>query len=161
MGGVHCVGTVYTAGRNDADRRLLVFHGVNLDGTGLGTEKNLVGDVEGVLRVACRMKFRRVERGEVVVVGFDLRAFGDGEAHAEENVLELGLNLGERMQPADFELCGRKRHVECFGLDLLLRFKLGDMVFCLFKGLLDGGTNAVAELADDRTFFGGKLCHAL
>ena len=107
------------------------------------------------------MKFRGVERGEVVVVGFDLRAFGNGKAHAKENVLKLGLHLGKRMKSADLELGSRKRDVERFGFDLLLRFKLGDMLSCAFKRLLNRRTDAVAELTDDRAFFGGKLCHAL
>ena len=49
----------------------------------------LVGDEERVLGVARGMVGRKVERLEVVVVAFDLGAFGDGVAHFDEDRDEL------------------------------------------------------------------------
>ena len=43
---VRRVGTVYTAGRDDANRGLGLFHNACLNGRRLGTEKNIVCDIE-------------------------------------------------------------------------------------------------------------------
>jgi hypothetical protein len=40
---------------------------------------------EGVVHVAGRMAFGEVERGEVELIGFDVRPFGDRKAHIAEN----------------------------------------------------------------------------
>ena len=47
------------------------------------------------------MKFRNVERLEVVVGRFDLRAFDDGKADGKENVLDLLKHLAYQVVCAD------------------------------------------------------------
>src|SRR5699024_6954155 len=49
------VRTVDSAGRDHADRRLLLLHYADLHRRSLRAQQNVVGDVEGVLRVARRM----------------------------------------------------------------------------------------------------------
>ena len=65
-----------------------------------------VGDEERVLHVARRMVGGNVERREVVVVVLDLRALGDAEAQADEDVDDLLHRLRERMQRD--RGCGRR-----------------------------------------------------
>ncbi len=55
VGSVNGVRAINAAGADDADGGLLHLHDARLNGRGLGAEQNLVRDVEGVLRVACRV----------------------------------------------------------------------------------------------------------
>ena len=57
--------------------------------------------VEGVHIVAHGMKFRNVQRFEVVVRRFDFRAFDDGEANGKENVFDFLENLANQMVRAN------------------------------------------------------------
>jgi hypothetical protein len=62
-----------------------LFHEVDLRRRGVGAQQNRLRltqiEVEGVPHPARRMGGRNVERLEVVPVGLDLGAFGDGESH--------------------------------------------------------------------------------
>ena len=77
------------AGADDADGRLRPLHDPDLDGRGVGPQEQVALDEERVPLVAGRMVGREVEGLEVVVVGLDLGALLDGEAHAEEDPLDL------------------------------------------------------------------------
>ena len=50
---------------------------------------------------------RRVEGLEVVVLGLDLGPVGDLVAHADEDVLDLPLGLGDQMEMAQGEGAAR------------------------------------------------------
>ena len=62
---------------------------------------------------------RHVERLEVVPVGLDLGALGDGEAHADEHVLEALPRLGDEVGVAERGVAERLGEVEALGLELL------------------------------------------
>ena len=64
-------------------------------------------EVERVLHVARGMIRRHVERFEVVVVVFDLRAFEDLVAHAGEDVLDLLAHAHQRVDAARAAARGR------------------------------------------------------
>src|SRR6185369_1773244 len=84
--GVLCVIPMYLAGNDDADRRRLGLHGAHLDRRGVRAQKKavakgaslLIGDDEGVLRVARGMTRRKVHALEVVEIGFDFRSNANG-----------------------------------------------------------------------------------
>ena len=57
-------------------------------------------DVERVLHVARRMAGRDVERLKLYQSALDLGALGDGEAEADEHVLEALAGLGDEVQVA-------------------------------------------------------------
>src|SRR6185312_9577262 len=61
----------------------------------------LIGDDEGVLRVARRVVGREVQGFEVVEVGFDLRSQTDGVSPALEDRDDLGHGLDEGMFDAE------------------------------------------------------------
>ena len=52
-------------------------------------------EIEGVVLLARGMLGRDVELGEVVVVGLDVRPFGDGEAHVAEDLDHLVEHLAD------------------------------------------------------------------
>jgi hypothetical protein len=61
----------------------------------------LVGrEEEGVVHLARRMADGEVERGEIVVVGLDIRPFGDGKAHVAEDRGDLVDDLADRVDAA-------------------------------------------------------------
>ena len=112
---VHRIGAVNTTGGDYSYGRLLMLHSSNLNGRGLGAEKNVFCDIEGVLRVSCRVIFGNVEGLEVVVIVLYLRAFGDGEAHANKDVLNGALYLCEGVELTASGSGGRESDVYPFG----------------------------------------------
>ena len=69
------VGAEHTAGHQDLDGRLLNVHGADLAAGSLGTQQELLRQVEGVLHVARRMFGREVECREDVPVVLDFGPF--------------------------------------------------------------------------------------
>ena len=72
---------------------------------------------ERVVHLARRMAFGEVQRGEIVVVGLDVRTFGDREAHVAEDRGDLVDHLADRMDAAALgrRLAHRQRHVDRLG----------------------------------------------
>ena len=64
------------------------------------------------------MVFRKIELGEVVVVGLDIGSFGDGKTHIGENRGQFVDHLGDRMDATGLErrLAHRQRDVDGFGV---------------------------------------------
>ena len=113
MAGVGGVAPEALARHDGVDRQRVVAHGllhqVDLHRRGVRAQQHRLGlpevEVHGVVHAAGRMGRRHVERLEVVPVRLGLGALGHGEAHADEDVLELGPGLGDEVQvPA-----GRRR----------------------------------------------------
>ncbi len=77
------------AGSDDADGGFVLLHDAELGVGGMGAEEHVGGDVEGVLHVAGGMVGGEVEPFVVVVVGVDIGAVLDGEAHAGEDLDDL------------------------------------------------------------------------
>ena len=74
---------------------------------------------EGVVHLARRMADREIERGEIVVVGLDIRPFGDGEAEIGEDRGDLVDDLADRMDAAGLERrrADRQRDVDALGFE--------------------------------------------
>ncbi|MNZ49220.1 hypothetical protein D3C78_669810 [compost metagenome] len=103
--------TIGLARNDDADRRLLTFHGADLHRRGVGAQHLALAvfirlEEEGVVHFAGRMAFGEIQRREVVIVGLDVRTFGDREPHIREDGsnfiddLAYGMNataLGRRL----------------------------------------------------------------
>ena len=91
MGGVHLVLTVDAAGGDDADGQGHGVHGPDLHGGGLGAEHHpaVLIKVEGVGPVTGGVALLGVEAVEVELGQLHLGAVQHGEAHADEDVLEL------------------------------------------------------------------------
>ena len=104
VGGVGGVLPEHPAGHDHVEGRLLAGHHPHLHRRGVGAQHGGARlahlDVERVVHVARRVVGREVEGAEVVPVGLHLGALGDGEAHADEHVLERLDGLGDEVQVA-------------------------------------------------------------
>ena len=69
------------------------------------------GEVERVLHVASGMLGRHVERFEVVIVVFELRAFDDEKSEAREDGFDALTKNGQRMPMAYARAASGERHV--------------------------------------------------
>ena len=99
------VAAIDAARRDDADRRLLRQHGADLHRAGVGAQherepSGLRLEIERIVLLARGMLLGDVQLGEIVVVGLDVRAFGDGEAQIGEDRGDLVPDLAERMNAA-------------------------------------------------------------
>ena len=72
---------------------------------------------ERVVHLARRMALGEIQRGEIVIVGLDVRTLGDREAHVAEDRGDLVDHLADRMDAAALgrRLPDRQRHVDLFG----------------------------------------------
>ena len=91
------VGTEHAARDQHLDRRLFHVHDADLTAAGLGSQHNVVCDVERILHVAGGMVLRHIQAGKVVVVVLDLRALVNLKAHTGEHVDDLILDEGDRV----------------------------------------------------------------
>ncbi len=121
------VAAIGAAGADDADRRLLRQHRAHLHRAGVGAQQlalavGVGGEEERVVHFARGMAGREVELGEIVVVGFDVRAFGDREAHVGEDRGDFVEHLADRVDAPglDARAAHRQRHVERLALELRL-----------------------------------------
>ena len=153
MGSVR-VGAEHTAGHQDLDGRLLNVHGADLAAGSLGTQQELLRQVEGVLHVACRVILGHVQAGKVVVIVLDLREGAHRKAHAGEHVDDLVGDQGQRVQAAHGAGLGGQGDVHRLGgvagsqLGSLHLFG-GSVVLGLYLGL-----ELVDDLAHGRALFG-------
>ncbi len=109
------VATVHTAWADDADRRLLRFHGADLYRRGMGAQQHVRIEIEGVMHRTGRVVAWDVERLEVVIVVFDLRAFGDAVADMGEELFNTFQSPGHRMQTAGDLATARQGHIDGLG----------------------------------------------
>ena len=101
------VATENTARHYSLERRLCGLHHMDLTGRSMCAEKNIVGNIEGVLLVACRVVKRLIEGCEVVVIVLDLGALVNYEAHTGKYSAKLVLNESYGMERTDTAyLCG-------------------------------------------------------
>src|SRR5207249_10393580 len=120
MRGVGIVAAIDLAGNDDANGRLLLFHGANLHGRSVGAKKERrlrvfrQVQIEGVHVVANGMKFRDIQRLEIVVRRFDFRAFDDGKTDGEKDVFDFLKNLADQVMGADGANDAGEGEVETF-----------------------------------------------
>ena len=128
VGGIGRVVAVYLAGTNHAHRRPQALHGANLHRRGVGAQQQAValrspllsGDEQRVLRIARRMVGRKVQRLKIVVVAFDLRPFGNGITHGDEDRDDLIHRAQHRMPHAQLAMNAGQGYVDALGrLELL------------------------------------------
>ena len=159
VGCIQCIRTVNTAWCNDADRWFLFFHNTDLHWGGLGSQNDIVVDIEGILGISCRVILWDVERLEVVVVKLNLRSLCNIKAHAHEDFFELIQYNADWMFFAQHTAFAWHGDIQCFGCKALvehLSFQLGLGLFEFFFNLC---ADLVCQLSDDRTLLCGKFSH--
>ena len=98
-------------------------HGADLHRRGVRAQQHAASrpasawKIERVVHLARRMAFGEIQLGEIVVVGLDVRTFGDREAHVGEDRGELVDHLADRMDAAGLgrRLAHRQRDVDGLG----------------------------------------------
>ena len=107
------------------------------------------------------MVLRGVQRGEVVVGGLDVGAVLDGVAEADEDVLDLLADLGDKVLGAQRELTAGQRDVGGVGLHLLCHEGSAELDLALLDGHVDVGADGVGKLAHGRALLGRDLAHGV
>ena len=76
-----------------------------------------------VVHFAGRMAFGEIQRREIVIVGFDVRTFGNGKSHVGKDRRDLVHHLGDRMNAPGFGggLAHRQGDINGFGFQALLQ----------------------------------------
>ena len=119
------VAAIGAAGNDDADRRLLrsawcapapatcACAASSREPSGFGLKKN----VSCISRAG--WSAREIELGEIVVVGLDVGAFGDGKTHIGENRGQFVDHLADRVDAADLgrRFAHRQRDVDALGAE--------------------------------------------
>ena len=148
------IAAIGAARNDDADRRLLRQHGAHLHRRGVGAQQQprAVGlrvEIERVVHVAGRMALGEIELGEVVVVGLDVRPFGDGETHVGEDRGEFVDHLADRMHAPDLggRFAHRQRDVDRLGVEA--RVERGALERLAPRR--ERAVDAILEAVDERT----------
>ncbi|MNF81348.1 hypothetical protein D3C84_636170 [compost metagenome] len=148
------VAAVDAAGADDADRRLLRLHGAHLHRRGVGAQQHVRVEIEGVVHCPGRVVAGNVERFEVVVVVFDLGAFGDAVANAGEELLDALQGAGNRVQATGGLAAARQGHVDTLGRELGGQCCLLKRLFAGVQGVLNALLGGIDQGAD----LGTLLC---
>ena len=147
---------VNLSGTHHAHRRLRLLHGVDLYWRGMGAEQQpialrlriLARNEERVLRVTRWMVRRKVQRLEVVIIGFNLRTLFDRVAQIAEDTDNFLHRLDYKVFRANGSANARKGDVETLGHELHRgRSALNTDERCLHR-LFDLGFEFVDALAD-------------
>ena len=154
MGGV-VIAAVSAAGSNNANRRLLVFHGADLYRRSMGAHDITVvkirtvgvGNVEGVLHLARRVVGRHVKRVEVVELVFNVRPFGNFKAHLAEDGNHFLVNFRHRMNPSLGFRPHRQSNVDALTGQTAVQFNRFQFAFAAFDGVFHCRFQQVQRLA--------------
>ena len=144
-----------------------VLHGVaHLHGAGVRAQQvwrfgAATFHIEGVVHGTCRMVFRRVERGEIEPVSFNLWALGHFKTHRTKNGFDAFERDRHRVQTASHAGAAGQGDIQGFGFELGLEFGIGQGLTAgsergLYRllGHVDGGTGGFL-------FFHAQSSHAL
>jgi len=141
------VAAVRLARHDDVHRRTLFLHDPHLHRRRVRAQQYAVRHEEGVVQRPGGVIGGRVEGLEVVVLGLDFRPLGYLVTHADEDVLDLPLRLGDEVQAPQRRRPARKRDI--YPLALQRREELLSLHYdpALFKRSLEGLADEVAHLA--------------
>src|SRR3546814_10171867 len=81
----------------------------------MGAQQHVRVEIEGVMHRPGRVMAWDVERLEVVIVVFDLRAFGNAVADVGEELLDTFQGPGNRLQASGSLATARQGHVDGLG----------------------------------------------
>ena len=156
--GVNFVAAVGGTGSDDTHGRQLLFHGADLHGRRVRTQKLAGIKVKCILLIAGRMILRRVQRVKAVELVLNLRAVRQGKAHVAQNADGFIPHDGEGVQPARRQGAGRQRQIHP-GHGGLIRLGLHFLQLGV-QGFRNGLAGLVKQLADGGFFLPGNVLHA-
>ena len=159
MGCINGIRTEHPSRRDDPNRWLLLFHNVYLNRRSLCPEQDVIGNIERILCISCRMVWRQIQSFKVIIIVFHFRTICNRKAHAEEDFLDFVFHDGQRMQTADFLLLARQCDVQGFRLELLFQSSFCNGSLLLGDRRFNVRANGVCQLSHNRTFFCGEFSH--
>ena len=107
------------------------------------------------------MALAGVELGEVIFGLFDLGAFEDLEAHADEDVLDLIEHDIHRVLVAELRRLAGHGHIERLGLETHLEHAGVERLAALVERFLKLGAHLVCQLAHGRALLRRQAAHLL
>src|ERR1051326_1555749 len=133
--GVWIVAAIHLSRHDDAHRRLPLFHGANLHRRSVSAQEQWARSafrklqIKRIHVIAYRMKFRNIQRFEIVVRRFDFRTFHHGKSYGYKNIFDFLEDLADQMTRTDRTDDSRKGEVRAL-------FRRGGLV----RSRLDGRT---------------------
>ena len=159
VGSINRIAAERGTGADDAHGRAVFLHHAGLHGAGLGAQQLAAVEIEGILLVAGGVVIRGVQGIKAVPLVLNLRAIGQGEAHAAQHAHCFIAHNGNGVQPASRQ--GGTGHGEiCPGHG-------GGINFLLQSGLAvlqrsgDGSAGLVQQRPHGGLVFLGHIAHAL
>jgi hypothetical protein len=104
---------------------------------------------------------RDVQSVEIVILGFDLGAVQDGEPERDEELLELALDAGDRVQMAAARSGGWQREIEPFGVEAGAEGGVVEPGLAGVEGGFEALLGAVEQHARALAVLGREFAHLL
>ena len=153
------VRTEHTAGRENLDGGIFLFHYTDLPCGRLRSQEQVFRQIEGILHISCRVVLGGIECRKVIIIGFNFRAFEHLEPHPCEDIDEFILHQSDWVQRARMILFTWHRNVDAFRGVLLLHF----LFFYNHRARFKSGFHALFEFVydfpEDRFFFLRQILH--
>ncbi|MNG01439.1 hypothetical protein D3C84_844200 [compost metagenome] len=127
----------------------------------MGTQQHVGIEIEGVVHCPGRVVAGNVERFEVVVVVFDLRAFGDAVADVGEELLDALQGAGDRMQTTGGLATARQGHINALGGQTGAEFGFFEGRLARVEHLGDAFLGVVDQRANFWPLFGRQVAQGL
>ena len=116
MCAVHLIAAVNSAGADDGDRRLLLEHGSYLHRGCLGSQQDVVINIECIVRVSCGVSLKSVQHVEAVLGVLNLGTVYNSIAHSVEYGLEVVEYYVHRVALCNELTLSGHGNVDCLGL---------------------------------------------
>jgi hypothetical protein len=123
----------------------------------MGTQQHVRIEIKGVVHRARRVVTRNVERLEIVVIVFNLRAFGNAVANVGEELLNTFQSPGYRMQTAGGLAATRQGHINGFGRQF--GGQLGLLKLSLAR--IENHCDTLLGIIDERAYLWALLCRQI
>ena len=163
VGRVCLVLTEHTAGCQNADGRLGIFHSTDLHGAGLGTQQHgvVIGKIEGIAAVTGGVTLFDVQTGEVVACKLPLGTVNHLIAETDKDVLDLLQHHVHRMLMTQRHAIAGDGDIHCLLRQLCLQHCCTDGSLTLLQLGFDLSAHGIGQLTHYGTLFGAELAHHL
>src|ERR1019366_8248688 len=122
---------------------------------------DVLRNIERIARIASRMSGRSIECVEIVIRRLNLRAFLDGIAHGDEDVLDFLPHDRQRMSMSDPSMVSGKGDVDRFAKQcgIFLAFENGDLERIQLR--FNVGFDKIGDASELGSVGGGQIPQAL
>ena len=122
------IAAIGAARADHANRRLVIEHRAHLHGRGVGAQQFALAvrvrlEEKRIVHFARGMAGGEIQPGEIIIVGLNVRAFGDGKAHVGEDRSQLVHHLTDGMNASALNGAFAYRQRDVDGFRRKARFK--------------------------------------